>query len=78
MTLPSDAVREGTIWLARALVTAGLASSNAEARRSIAQGAVRIDGEQVTDPDVELSPEQLIGKVVQVGKRRFARIAGVV
>jgi tyrosyl-tRNA synthetase len=78
VTLPSDVVREGTIWLARALVTAGLASSNAEARRSIAQGAVRIDSEQVTDPDVELSPEQLIGKVVQVGKRRFARIAGVV
>ncbi len=78
VTLASDVVRDGRIWLVRALVAAGLAATNAEARRALEQGAVRIDGEQATDGDMEVSPTELIGKVLQVGKRRYARIAGVV
>jgi tyrosyl-tRNA synthetase len=78
VVLPSDAVRDGKVWLVRALVASGLAPSNAEARRAIVQGAVRIDGEQVTDPELELPREELSGKVLQVGRRRFVRIVGVV
>lgn len=46
--------------------------SGSEARRMITQGAVKLDGIAV---DVEeLNREQLIGKVLRVGKRRFARL----
>ena len=50
---------------------AGLVASRSEARRLIAQGAVRIDGEKVGGEDVPTA--DLAGRVVQVGKRRFAR-----
>jgi tyrosyl-tRNA synthetase len=49
-------------------------ASTSEARRLIAQGAVRIDGEVVTDLDV--SRARLEGALVQAGKRRFMRFRG--
>jgi tyrosyl-tRNA synthetase len=45
--------------------------STSEARRLISQGAVRLDGEVVTDLDVPRS--RLEGALLQAGKRRFAR-----
>jgi tyrosyl-tRNA synthetase len=71
--LPSSAARDGTYWLPRVLVELDLASSNGEAKRLIVQGGVRIDGEVVTDPDAELRPEDLRGRVLQVGRRSFVR-----
>ena len=61
----------------RLLVQAGLASSNAEARRLIGQGAVeviRADGqrESVASGD---APELRAGDVVRAGRRRFVRVA---
>jgi tyrosyl-tRNA synthetase len=61
----------GDIWLPGLLVEAGLAPSNAEARRLIAQGAVKVGGERLVEEDV--SHDVLEGHVVQVGKRRFVR-----
>ena len=46
--------------------------STSEARRLIAQGGVKIDGDPVADLDVPRS--KLVGAVVQAGKRRFARL----
>lgn len=48
--------------------------SGSEARRMIDQGAVRIDGEVVSTQ--ELGRQALVGKVLRVGKRRFARLVG--
>jgi tyrosyl-tRNA synthetase len=63
--------RDDQIWLPAALAEAGLVSSNSEARRLIAQGAVRVEGERI---DVEsVGRRNLVGKVTQVGKRRFVR-----
>jgi tyrosyl-tRNA synthetase len=73
--IPGDAVQDGRVWLPRLLATTGLASSNADARRLIEQGGVRIDGEPVSDPDAEFPREGLAGRVVQVGRRRFLRLA---
>ena len=73
--IPDDALRDGRVWLPRLLVGVGLASSNAEARRSVQQGGVRLDGEVLADPDAEFPPDALRGKVLQVGKRRFVRLA---
>jgi tyrosyl-tRNA synthetase len=72
MSLPPDAVKDGVVNLPRLLAESGLASSRGEARRLIAQGGVRIAGEQVVDEDV--AREALVGAVLQVGKRRFMRI----
>jgi tyrosyl-tRNA synthetase len=47
--------------------------STSEARRLISQGAVRVDGEVVSDVDVPR--EKLAGALVQAGKRRFVRFA---
>ena len=60
------------LWLPRLLVLAGLASGSREARRFVEQGAVRVNGDKITDVDAELA---LIGEtIVQVGRRRFARV----
>lgn len=74
-SLPAEAVQDGRVWLPRLLVATGLASSNAEARRLIEQRGVRLNGQAVTDPDAEFSPEELAGRVIQVGRRRFLRFA---
>jgi tyrosyl-tRNA synthetase len=62
------------VWLPRLLAEFGLVSSNAEGKRQIEQGGVRIDGERITDPDYELATQQLAGRVIQVGRRRFVRV----
>ncbi len=49
------------------------AISTSEARRLIVQGAVKVDGEAVTDLDVPRG--RLVGSLVQAGKRRFVRLS---
>jgi tyrosyl-tRNA synthetase len=71
--IPADALRDGTVWLPRLLVATGLAASNGDARRLVEQGGVRLDGEVISDPDTELAPSELAGRVLQVGRRRFVR-----
>ena len=62
----------GRLGLAHLLKEAGLVSSTSEAFRMIKQGAVRIDGNKVTDKSLVCLPGTT--HVYQVGKRRFARI----
>jgi tyrosyl-tRNA synthetase len=73
VTVPTDAFKEnGLITIARLLTTAGLATSGREARRLAEQGGVQINGEKITNPDAELDLQD--GSVVQVGRRKFARV----
>ena len=51
---------------------AGLVTSTSEAFRMLDQGAVRVEGERVTDRDTVIAAGK--SQVVQVGKRRFFRI----
>lgn len=60
------------VWICRLLTDAGLSASNGEARRLVQQGAVKIDGEKLNNPDFEVSPQGAI--ILQAGKRKFARI----
>ena len=60
------------VHLPRVLTDTGLAPTTSEARRLIAQGAVRIGGEPVHDLDVPR--ERLRNALVQAGKRRFVRL----
>jgi len=70
---PADLV-DGRIRLAHLLRQAGLVPSNKEGVRMIGQGAVRLDGAVVTDVDATYDPAELAGVLVQVGKRRWARV----
>jgi tyrosyl-tRNA synthetase len=72
--LPAAAVKDGKVWLPRLLTEIGLVASNAEARRVIEQGGVRIDDQVVSDPGADFSPAALSGVVVQVGKRKFLKL----
>jgi tyrosyl-tRNA synthetase len=67
---------DGRIRLARLLALAGLVASNSEGRRKISEGGVRLNGERVTDPDLEVSPEELGDGLVQVGRRAWVRVRG--
>src|SRR5919107_3904348 len=61
------------IWIVDLITLAGFASTNGEARRFIRGNAVRLDGEVIGDETLSLEPGDVIGKVLQVGKRRYAR-----
>jgi tyrosyl-tRNA synthetase len=50
--------------------------SSSEARRLLAQGGVKLDGEVLDAGALDVDAGQLGGKVLQVGKRRFVRLVG--
>jgi len=52
---------------------AGLVTSTAEAVRMVKQGAVKLDGEKVSDPQLRLNKG--VKLLMQVGKRRLAQVA---
>lgn len=58
------------------LIGAAFGLSSSEARRLIKQGGVRLDGETVPPEVLELPREEIEGRVLQVGKRRFVRLVG--
>ncbi len=57
-----------------ALIAAEFELSTSEARRLIQQGGVRLDGEVVDADTLDREPSELVGRVLQVGKRRFRRL----
>ncbi|AXR07567.1 tyrosine--tRNA ligase [Salinimonas sediminis] len=68
----SIALEEAGLAIGNVLKQAGLVASTSDAMRMIKQGAVKIDGEKVSDTRLQLNEP---GEAVyQVGKRKFARI----
>lgn len=70
--VPLHVTEKAGIPIPRLLKAAGLVSSTSEALRMISQGAVKIDGERVADPNLRCKPGG--SHIYQVGKRRFARL----
>jgi tyrosyl-tRNA synthetase len=68
-----EAVRDGVVHLP-ALIAAEFELSTSEARRLLKQRGVRLDGEALGAEPLDLPVSDLRGKVLQVGKRRFARL----
>lgn len=62
---------EGPIWIAKLLVDAKLSPSTSQARREIKQGSVKIDQNKLSDEQLQLEAGEY---VLQIGKRKFARI----
>lgn len=68
-----DRAGEESVWICRLLTETGLVKSNGEARRMIAQGAVRVDDARVDDPALELRTD-VAEMLLRVGKRRLLRL----
>lgn len=64
---------EGEVPLARLLVDRGLAASRKEAERLIAQGAVSLEGEKISDPSFRLALKASMKLLVKVGKLKLER-----
>ncbi len=60
------------IMASKLLLHSKLVPSGGEAKRMIKQSAVSIDGNKISDPNVEITPAD--GMIIQVGKRRFAKL----
>ncbi len=57
-----------------ALLASAFGVSTSEARRALAQGGVKLDGEAVQNGSLDLDAGEVDGKVLQLGKRRFVRV----
>ncbi len=61
-------------WIVDLITLAGFAKTNGEARRFIKGGAVRIGGTVIDDERSTLTPDEIDGSILQVGKRRYAQL----
>jgi tyrosyl-tRNA synthetase len=76
LTIPTAELRDGRISLAHLLALAfpNVVPSNREGGRKIQQGGVRIDGEAVTDAALQVTPAEVDGATLQLGKRNWVRL----
>jgi tyrosyl-tRNA synthetase len=73
ITLSADQLSNGKAHVP-ALVAAHFGTSRSEARRLLGQGGIRLDGEPLSDDDLDVDVERLQGAVLQVGRRQFRRV----
>jgi tyrosyl-tRNA synthetase len=69
-------VADGIVHLP-ALIADVFGGSRSDARRTLAQGGVKLDGEPLAGDQLDVGADRLDGAVLQVGKRRFARLRRV-
>lgn len=70
--MPEVALPAETLSVKQLLTLCRLVDSGGEAKRMVAQGGVSIDGQKASDPNASVTPAD--GMIVQVGKRRFAKV----
>ena len=70
--IPEIEVAAEPVMASKLVLACNLVPSGGEAKRKIKQSAVRIDGVKISDPNAEITPKD--DMIVQVGKRKFARL----
>ena len=70
--MPEIEMAAEPMMVSKLVLACGLVASGGEAKRSIKQSAVSIDGERIADPNEHITPAD--GMIIQVGKRKFAKI----
>ena len=65
-------LENGELWIVKLVAATGLVDSNSQARRMIKQGAVSIDDQKYEKINLDIEVED--GMIIQIGKRRFAKI----
>jgi tyrosyl-tRNA synthetase len=71
-TVAAADLEDGKMWIVKLLSELELVPSNGEARRMVQQGAVKINETKVESVDDRIAVED--GMIVQVGKRKFAKV----
>jgi tyrosyl-tRNA synthetase len=74
VTLPDAAVVDGFVLIPALIVELGLAKSNGAVKDLVKAGAIALDGEKVTD--LRMERDQILGRVLKVGKHAFRKIVG--
>ena len=69
--MPEVTVGQAPMGILKILRESGLVASGSEAQRNVEQGGVRVDGQRIEDKALQLEAGTY---VLQVGKRKFARI----
>jgi len=70
--IPEIVITDPVVSVKQLLLSCKLVETGGEAKRMVAQGAVSIDDNKVADPNLEVSPKD--GMVIQIGKRKFAKL----
>jgi tyrosyl-tRNA synthetase len=70
--LSIDNLEDGSISIDKLLVALGFVSSYSEAKRSVIQGAVKVNETKISNPNERIDINN--GDIIQVGKRKFAKI----
>ena len=70
--ISQDDLEDGELWIVKIVAATGMVDSNSEARRMIKQGAVRINDKKYEKINLDLEVED--GMIVQIGKRRYAKL----
>jgi tyrosyl-tRNA synthetase len=70
--MPEFRVANKPISAKQLLLSCKLVETGGEAKRMVLQAAVSVDGNKISDPNVEITPRS--GMVIQVGKRKFATL----
>jgi tyrosyl-tRNA synthetase len=73
VTLTVNGGEDGAVHLP-ALLASAFGVSTSEARRALSQGGVKLDGEPLPGTPLDRPAGELDGRVLQLGKRRFARL----
>ena len=76
VTLSLKVDDEGLVYVPGVLTELGFTTSSGEARRLIDGGGVKLSEETLQVGEYSIESARLIGQVIQVGKRRYARIMG--
>ena len=72
--IPEVELGEGESVHLPALLSKAFGVSSSEARRLIAQGGVKVEGKAVAPDALDVPADDVRRRVIQVGKRRFARL----
>ncbi|HER25387.1 MAG TPA: tyrosine--tRNA ligase [Candidatus Atribacteria bacterium] len=72
LTLKKNNLKEGKIWIIKLIVLSGVVNSKSEARRLIEQGGVKINGQKINDPHLDLIIEE--GMILKIGRLNFIKL----
>jgi tyrosyl-tRNA synthetase len=70
--MPEIKINADPVTASKLLLQCGLVDTGGEGKRAVKQGGAKINDEKLTDPNQQITPED--GMVIQVGKRKFAKL----
>jgi len=71
--LRPEMFKDGKIWLIKLVKDVGFAKTNSEARRLVKQSGIKLDGQVLSNEDLDFKNIDLKGKILQRGKREYVK-----